>query len=130
MLVKSVVIFDANGSAAKLACARIEPDNDVVRTVSIQTSGSYSMSKFMREVREILGAPEWMVISDASKSRQVQPGDCEHLTLRFMGKMTVLIPVFHGLFKKANMLNELDLKEDVGMYFTKKRRAETIQPGL
>ncbi|CAG0919694.1 unnamed protein product [Notodromas monacha] len=85
MTAKSLVIFDEDGSSLRYACANIEPDDDIVRTVVVQKTSRFSFAEFMKEVRAILGAPPWMVVLNMGESKDSHSGDCVQLLIHFLG---------------------------------------------
>ncbi|CAG0892689.1 unnamed protein product, partial [Darwinula stevensoni] len=82
---KSVVIFDANSSGQRLSCAVIEPDDDIVKWTTIEKSPRFVAAQMMDELREVLGAPEWMVELDAPKTKELHDGACLQILIHFKG---------------------------------------------
>ncbi|XP_065226507.1 uncharacterized protein Rsod [Planococcus citri] len=82
---KSIVILDKNQGHDKFSCANIEPDKDIIKYANIRRSPKFVLSQFLTEVREILGAPEWMLTVDNRKTKVLHNGACIQLLFHFKG---------------------------------------------
>ncbi|CAH0683875.1 unnamed protein product [Chilo suppressalis] len=82
---RSIVIFGPERSSERFACANIEPDYDIVKAVNIMKPPRFVLGQFLDSVREVLGAPAWMVRVESRRTRTLHAGGCMQLLLHFTG---------------------------------------------
>ena len=80
---KSVLIHDTDGTA--LACANIEPDNDIIKYAVIRTLSGFNLAQFMEEVQTVMGVPDWFLFTDSRETKQLHDGKCLQILLHFRG---------------------------------------------
>ncbi|KAK2722112.1 uncharacterized protein LOC136034475 [Artemia franciscana] len=82
---RSVVIYDSEFRGDRYACANILPYSTIFKYVVIKKPPKFSPSKFVDEVRKVMGAPEWMLYADSRFTEDVQIGKCVQFKLYFSG---------------------------------------------
>ncbi|XP_063233143.1 uncharacterized protein LOC134536961 [Bacillus rossius redtenbacheri] len=82
---RSIVIFTKDRGGERFACAKIEPDSDIIKYANIEKPPRFVLAQFMAEVREIMGIPEWMLSVDSRKTRTLHDGGCVQFLLHFKG---------------------------------------------
>merc|ERR1712242_48870 len=81
-----IVIHGPDGSPDRMACANIEVDKDLVKSVTIAKKGNkFSIREFMEEVRGIMGVPEWFLFEDSRKTKGFKNDKCVQIKVRFAG---------------------------------------------
>ena len=80
---KSVLIHDTDGSP--LACANIEPDNDIIKYAVIRTLSGFNLALFMEEVQTVMGVPDWFLFTDSRETKPLHEGKCLQILLHFRG---------------------------------------------
>lgn len=82
---RSIVIFGANHSSERFACANIEPDHDIVKYVNIERPPRFVLSQFIEDVRKVMGLPEWFLHIDSRTTQILHNGACIAFKLHFKG---------------------------------------------
>ena len=82
---KSIIIHGPDGTGEILACANIEPDNDIIKYAVIKTTSSFNLANFMEEVQGVMGVPEWYLFTDARETKILHEGRCLQILLHFRG---------------------------------------------
>lgn len=80
---KSVLIHDTDGGP--LACANIEPDNDIIKYAVIRTLSGFNLAQFMEEVQTVMGVPDWFLFTDSRETKSLHEGKCLQILLHFRG---------------------------------------------
>ena len=80
---KSVMIHDTDGT--NLACANIEPDNDIIKYAVIKTLSGFNLAQFMEEVQTVMGVPDWFLFTDSRETKELHEGKCLQILLHFRG---------------------------------------------
>lgn len=82
---RSLVIFGAERSGDKFACANIQPDHDIIKYVNIMKPPRFVLGQFLEEIRRVMGVPPWMLSIDSRKTKNLHSGSCIQLLLHFTG---------------------------------------------
>lgn len=83
---RSLVIFDAKKPNVKLACANIYPDQHLITNVVIKRTPSFTVARFVEQMRTLLGAAEWLMIPDLRATKSIAGGECVQMTIHFYGQ--------------------------------------------
>lgn len=82
---KSIIIHGQDGTNDIMACANIEPDNDIIKFVVLKTVGGFNLAQFMEDVQGVMGVPEWFMFTDARQTKLLHEGRCLQVLLHFRG---------------------------------------------
>ncbi|XP_068215953.1 uncharacterized protein [Palaemon carinicauda] len=82
---KAIIIHTENAGVDRFACANIEPDDDIIKWVIIRKTPKFSVVRFMSELREVLGAPEWYLAADLQTVSYSSDQKCVTFVIHFMG---------------------------------------------
>ncbi|XP_022116350.2 uncharacterized protein LOC110994148 [Pieris rapae] len=82
---RSIVIMGPERSSEKFACANLQPDKDIIKFVNIMKPPRFVLGQFLREIRKVMGVPEWMVGVDSRRTRILHFGACIQVLLHFQG---------------------------------------------
>ncbi|KAL7017747.1 hypothetical protein ACKWTF_010504 [Chironomus riparius] len=82
---RSIVIYGANTSSERFACANIEPDYDIVKYVNVERPPRFVLSQFIDEVRRVMAIPEWFLHIDSRTTQILHNGACVAFKLHFKG---------------------------------------------
>ena len=103
---RSVVIFDKNRNNLKLACANIKPDLHLVTSVAIRRTPSFTVSRFMDHMRDLLGTKPWLVSAELESVKLIVDGECIQITIHFYGKLIrVFINAYASAHRHLRLLN-------------------------
>jgi len=82
---RSVVIFEKDGRTERFACANIEYDHDIYKVGAILKTPSFSAALFIKEAREIMGVPPWMLDIDLRSVTELTNSSCIQFKVYFLG---------------------------------------------
>lgn len=83
---RSLVIFDAKKPGTKLACANIFPDQHLKSNVVIKRTPSFTVARFVEQMRSLLDAAEWLMVPDLKATKSIANGECVQMTIHFYGQ--------------------------------------------
>lgn len=83
---RSLIIFDAKKPSVKLACANILPDVHLKSNVVIKRTPSFTVSRFVEQMRTLLEATDWLLVPELRATKSVANGDCVQMTIHFYGR--------------------------------------------
>lgn len=83
---RSLVIFDNKRPNVKLACANIMPDIHLKSNVVIKRTPSFTVARFVEQMRSLLGAAEWLMVPELKATKPVANGECVQMTIHFYGQ--------------------------------------------
>lgn len=83
---RSLIIFDNKRPSVKLACANIFPDIHLKSNVVIKRTPSFTVAKFIEQMRSLLGAAEWLMVPELKATKPVANGECVQMTIHFYGQ--------------------------------------------
>jgi hypothetical protein len=76
----------------------------------------------MRDVRQILGAPEWLVVADMGETKDLH-GQCIQLSLHFMGKSPEFILLANSYINLVCYLRSKSATTDARLHPISRRRS-------
>lgn len=83
---RSLIIADNKRASVKLACANIFPDIHLKSNVVIKRTPSFTVARFVEQMRSLLGAAEWLMIPELKATKPVANGECVQMTIHFYGQ--------------------------------------------
>lgn len=83
---RSLVIFDAKRPSVKLACTNILPDVHLKSNVVVKRTPSFTVSRFVEQMRSLLDASEWLIVPELRETKQIAGGECIQMTIHFYGQ--------------------------------------------
>lgn len=83
---RSLVIFDNKRPSVKLACANIFPDIHLKSNFVIKRTPSFTVARFIEQMRTLLGAAEWLMVPELRATKPVANGECVQMTIHFYGQ--------------------------------------------
>jgi hypothetical protein len=83
---RSLVIFDNKRPSVKLACANIFPDIHLKSNVVIKRTPSFTVARFVEQMRSLLGASDWLMVPELRATKPVANGECVQMTIHFYGQ--------------------------------------------
>lgn len=83
---RSLIIADNKRPTVKLACANIFPDIHLKSNVVIKRTPSFTVARFVEQMRNLLGAAEWLMIPELRATKPVANGECVQMTIHFYGQ--------------------------------------------
>lgn len=83
---RSLVIFDNKRPNVKLACANILPDIHLKSNVVIKQTPSFTVARFIEQMRYLLDATEWLMVPELRATKPVANGECVQMTIHFYGQ--------------------------------------------
>lgn len=83
---RSLVIFDNKRPALKLACANIYPDIHLKSNVVIKRMPTFTVARFIEQMRSLIGAAEWLMVPELEATKPVANGECVQMTIHFYGR--------------------------------------------
>lgn len=83
---KSLVIFDNKRPNIKLACANILPDIHLKSNVVIKQTPSFTVARFIEQMRHLLDATDWLMVPELRATKSVANGECVQMTIHFYGQ--------------------------------------------
>ena len=83
---RSLIVFDNKRPTVKLACANIFPDIHVKSNVVIKRTPSFTVSRFVEQMRSLLGAADWIIVPELKATKPVANGECVQMTIHFYGQ--------------------------------------------
>ena len=82
VMFRSIIIFDKDGSEnSKIACTNILPDIQLIGSVTVKKTPSFTVEKFMNHMRNQLNTKKWLVEADISNTNYILKGK---LTLNYI----------------------------------------------
>uniref|UniRef100_A0A182R615 Superoxide dismutase copper/zinc binding domain-containing protein n=1 Tax=Anopheles funestus TaxID=62324 RepID=A0A182R615_ANOFN len=82
---RSIVIFGADFSGFRFACANIEPDHDIVKYINLKKPPRFVVAQFLEDVRLVMGLPEWMLAIDSRSTKTLHNDACIQMIVHFKG---------------------------------------------
>ncbi|XP_058812526.1 uncharacterized protein LOC131677032 [Topomyia yanbarensis] len=82
---RSIVIFGPELSSHRFACAKIEPDHDIVKYINLKKPPRFVVAQFLEEIRSVMGLPEWMLAIDSRSTRSLHNDACIQMIVHFKG---------------------------------------------
>uniref|UniRef100_A0A182WSI4 Superoxide dismutase copper/zinc binding domain-containing protein n=1 Tax=Anopheles quadriannulatus TaxID=34691 RepID=A0A182WSI4_ANOQN len=82
---RSIVIFGAEFSGHRFACAKIEPDHDIVKYINLKKPPRFVVAQFLEDVRNVMGLPEWMLAIDSRSTKSLHNDACIQMIVHFKG---------------------------------------------
>ncbi|KAK4302695.1 hypothetical protein Pmani_025234 [Petrolisthes manimaculis] len=82
---RAIIIHKENAGVERFACANIEPDDDIIKWVIIRKTPKFTVTTFMNDMRDVLGAPEWYLAADLSTTSFSADQQCVTFVIHFMG---------------------------------------------
>ena len=86
ILGRSLVIFDRARPGVKLACANIVPDIHLKSNVVIKQTPSFTVARFIEQMRQLLEATDWLMVPELQATKSVANGECVQMTIHFYGQ--------------------------------------------
>lgn len=83
---RSLIIADNKRPTVKLACANIFPDMHLKSNVVIKRTPSFTVARFVEQMRNLLGAAEWLMMPELRATKPVANGECVQMTIHFYGQ--------------------------------------------
>lgn len=83
---RSLIIFDNKKPSVKLACANIFPDIHLKSNVVIKRTPTFTVARFIEQMRSLLGATEWLMVPELKATKPVANGECVQMTIHFYGQ--------------------------------------------
>lgn len=83
---RSLVIFDNKRSNVKLACANLFSDIHLKSNVVIKRTPSFTVARFVEQMRSLLGAADWLMVPELRATKPVANGECVQMTIHFYGQ--------------------------------------------
>lgn len=83
---RSLIIFDNKRPSVKLACTNIFPDIHLKSNVVIKRTPSFTVARFVEQMRSLLGAAEWLMVPELKVTKSVANGECVQMTIHFYGQ--------------------------------------------
>lgn len=83
---RSLIIFDNKHPNVKLACANIFPDVHLKSNVVLKRTPSFTVARFVEQMRSLLGAAEWLMVPELKATKSVANGECVQMTIHFYGQ--------------------------------------------
>lgn len=82
---RSIVIFGADFSGNRFACAKIEPDHDIVKYINLKKPPRFVVTQFLEDARAVMGLPEWMLAIDSRSTKTLHNDACIQMIIHFKG---------------------------------------------
>lgn len=83
---RSLIIFDNKRPSVKIACANIFPDIHLKSNVVIKRMPSFTVARFVEQMRSLLDAAEWLMVPELKVTKSVANGECVQMTIHFYGQ--------------------------------------------
>lgn len=85
VLNRALIISMHNYSNTVLACANIKLDKHLISNIVIQKIPAFTVAKFMHHMRSLLSAPEWLVVAEVQKTKDLSNNECVQILVHFYG---------------------------------------------
>ncbi|XP_062551258.1 uncharacterized protein LOC134216338 [Armigeres subalbatus] len=82
---RAIVIFGPDFSRDRFACAKIEPDHDIVKYINLKKPPRFVVTQFLEDVRAVMGLPEWMLAIDSRSIKTLHNDACVQMIIHFKG---------------------------------------------
>ncbi|XP_055533520.1 uncharacterized protein LOC129723361 [Wyeomyia smithii] len=82
---RSIVVFGPELATYRFACAKIEPDHDIVKYINLKKPPRFVVAQFLEEVRSVMGLPEWMLAIDSRSTKTLHNDACIQMIVHFKG---------------------------------------------
>lgn len=82
---RSIVVFGPELATYRFACAKIEPDHDIVKYINLKKPPRFVVAQFLEEVRTVMGLPEWMLAIDSRSTKTLHNDACIQMIVHFKG---------------------------------------------
>lgn len=125
VMFRSLIIFDRDGSESnKIACTNILPDIQLIGSVTVKKTPSFTVEKFMAHMRKQLQTKKWLVEADLANTNYILKGECVQITVRYYGSEAHRLQIeFSNLLNLGSVVRQANGRQETVHTFYKPCRS-------